>query len=78
MNSNNLIRFVVAAAIVLLFATMSACAKKPVASVEQADVAKVEEAVGAEADALLILWLTVQVKLRGKNAAQCIEVDIDV
>ena len=50
MNSNNLIRFVVAAAIVLLFATMSACAKKPVASVEQADVAKVEETVGAEAD----------------------------
>jgi peptidoglycan-associated lipoprotein len=50
MNSNNRSRFIVSAVIVLLFATMSACAKKPVASVEQADVAKVEEAVGAEAD----------------------------
>lgn len=32
---------------------------------------------GSEADALLILWLIVQNKLRGKSVAQCIDVDID-
>ena len=44
MRINNRGHFVVVAMIVLLFASMSACAKKPVASVEQADVVKVEEA----------------------------------
>lgn len=46
MRINNRSHFVVVAMIVLLFASMSACAKKPVASVEQADVAKVEEVAG--------------------------------
>ena len=47
MNSNNR-SYLVVAVIILLFATMSACAKKPVASVDQADVAKVEKATGTE------------------------------
>lgn len=46
MRINNRGHFVIGAMIVLLFASMSACAKKPVASVDPADVAKVEEAAG--------------------------------
>lgn len=51
MNSNNLNSFVVTVMVVLLFASMSACAKKSVAPTEEADMAQVEEAVGAEAEA---------------------------
>lgn len=47
MRIDNRGHFVVVAMIVLLLASVSACAKKPVASVEQADVVMVEEVAGA-------------------------------
>jgi len=48
MNSNNQKSYVVTVLVVLLFASMSACAQKPVAPPEQADVAKVEEPAPVE------------------------------
>lgn len=48
MIGNNRSHFIVSVMIVMLFATLSACAKKTVPPVEQEDVAKVEEAVGGE------------------------------
>lgn len=51
MNRNKLSSFVVSAMIVLLFASMSACAKKTVPpTTEEPDVATVEEAGGDEAE----------------------------
>lgn len=50
MSINNRSHFVIVAMMVLLFASMSACAKKPVASVEQADVAKIEEVAAVVED----------------------------
>ena len=48
MRINNRGNFVIVLMVGLLFASMSACAKKPVAMVEQADVAKVEEVAAVE------------------------------
>lgn len=48
MRNNNRGHFVVLLMVVLLFASISACAKKPVAKVDQADVAKVEEVSAVE------------------------------
>ncbi|MFO7604875.1 MAG: peptidoglycan-associated lipoprotein Pal [Desulfurivibrionaceae bacterium] len=51
MNRNKLSSFVVSAMIVLFFVSMSACAKKTVPpTVEEPDVARVEEAVEPEAE----------------------------
>ncbi len=51
MNRNKLSSFVVSAMIVIFLASMSACAKKTVPpTAEEPEVARVEEAVGAEAD----------------------------
>lgn len=44
MNSNNRNYLLVAAVIILFFATMTACAKKTVTNVEQEDVVKIEQA----------------------------------
>ena len=50
MRINNRGHFVVVVMVVLLFASMSACVKKPVAIVEQAEVAEVAEIPAVEAE----------------------------
>ena len=71
MNSKNRSHFIVTAVIVVLFAVMSACAKKPVPPVEQADIAKVEKAAGAEVEAIETPAVD-----EGKGSAESLETQV--